>query len=80
VHYLVSFINDYSHHGVVYFLCTKDQCVGAFKQFLAWAENQTKDKVLALHSDHRGEYLVCAVKATLDEKGIKHHLMMPGSP
>ena len=64
----------------MYFLRTKDQCVGAFKRFLAWAENQTQDKMLTLHSDHGGEYLVRAVKAILDKKGIEHRLMMPGSP
>jgi hypothetical protein len=80
IKYLVSFIDDHSRHGVVYFLRTKDQCAGAFKRFLAWAENQTSDKMLALHSDHGGEYLVRTVKATLDKKGIEHHLTMPGLP
>jgi transposase InsO family protein len=78
--YLVSFIDDHSQHGVVYFLRTKDQCAGAFKRFLTWAENQTSDKMLTLHSNREGEYLMCTVKATLDEKGIKHRLTMPGLP
>jgi hypothetical protein len=77
--YLISFIDDHSRHGVVYFLRSKDWCVGAFKRFLAWAENQTSDKLLALHSDRGGEYLACTVKAILDEKGIDHRLTMPGS-
>ena len=80
MHYLVSFINDYSYHGVVYFLHTKDQCVGAFKQFPTWAENQTDNKMLALHSDWGGEYLICTVKVLLDEKGIEHRLTMLGLP
>ena len=78
--YIATFIDDYSRHGVVYFLRTKDQCVVAFKKFLAWAENQTSDKLLALHSDHRGEYLARAIKAILDDKGIEHRLMMLGLP
>jgi hypothetical protein len=48
--YIATFIDDYSRHGVVYYLKTKDQCAVAFKQFLAWAENQTSDCLLALHS------------------------------
>jgi len=35
--YIAMFIDDYSRHGVVYFLKTKDQCAAAFKTFLAWA-------------------------------------------
>jgi transposase InsO family protein len=80
VKYIATFIDNYSKHGVVYFLCIKDQCVAAFKKFLAWAENQTSDKLLALHSDCGGEYLVHAVKAILDDKGIEHCLTMLGSP
>jgi transposase InsO family protein len=79
-HYIATFIDDYSKYGVVYFLHMKDQCVAAFKKFLAWAENQTLDKLLALHSDCEGEYLTHTVKVILDEKGIDHRLTMLGSP
>ena len=78
--YIATFIDDYSRHGVVYYLKTKDQCVLAFKKFLAWAENQTSKRLLALHSDRGGEYLSSAVKSILDEKGIEHKLTMPHSP
>ena len=67
-------VDDYSRHGVVYYLKSKDQCALAFK---AWAENQTSDRLLALHSDHEGEYLSGEMKAILDNKGIKHWLTMP---
>jgi hypothetical protein len=33
--YIATFIDDYSRHGVVYFLKSKDQCAAAFKKFLA---------------------------------------------
>ena len=78
--YMATFIDDYSRHGVVYCLKTKDQCAVAFKKFLAWAENQTSKRMSALHSNHRGEYLSGTVKAILDQKGIKHRLTMPHSP
>ena len=75
--YIATFIDDYSRHGVVYFLKSKDQCAAAFKKFLAWAENQTSDRLLALHSDRGGEYLSGAIKSILDAKGIEHMLTMP---
>jgi hypothetical protein len=78
--YIATFIDDYSRHGVVYYLKSKDQCAAAFKQFLAWAENQTSERMLALHSDRGGEYLSGAVRRILDEKGIEHKLTMPYSP
>ena len=78
--YIATFIDDYSRHRVVYYLKTKDQCVAAFKKFLAWAENQTSERMLALHSDRGGEYLSSAVRSILDEKGIEHKLTMPHSP
>ena len=78
--YIATFIDDYSRHGVVYYLKTKDQCAAAFKKFLAWAENQTSDKLLALHSDRGGEYLSGAIRSILDQKGIEHKLTMPHTP
>jgi hypothetical protein len=78
--YIATFIDDYSRHGIVYYLKTKDQCAVTFKQFLAWAENQTSDCLLALHSDHGGEYLSSMLRSILDDKGIEHKLTMLHSP
>ena len=78
--YIATFINNYSRHGVVYFLKSKDQCAAAFKTFLAWAETQTSERLLTLHSDQGGEYLLHTIKNVLDQKGIEHKLTMPGSP
>jgi hypothetical protein len=78
--YIATFIDDYSRHGVVYFLNNKDQCTAAFKKFVAWAENQTSEKMQALHLDRRGEYMSGELKSFLAEKGIEHHLMMPRLP
>jgi hypothetical protein len=77
--YIATFIDDYSRHGVVYYLKTKE-CAVAFKKFLAWAENQTSDRLLVLHSDHGGEYLSSTLRSILDAKGIEHKLTMPHLP
>jgi len=78
--YIATFIDDYSRHGVVYFLKSKDQCAATFTKFLAWAKNQTSERMLALHSDRGGEYLSGAVQTVLDQKGIEHKLTMLGTP
>jgi hypothetical protein len=33
--YIATFIDDFSHHGLVYFLKSKDQCAAIFTKFLA---------------------------------------------
>jgi len=65
---------------VVYFLKSKDQFSTALQKFLSWAETKTSDKLHALHSDRGGEYIAANVKDILSQRGIEHHLMMPGSP
>ena len=69
--YIATFMDDYSRHRVVYYLKSKDQCAAAFRKFLAWAENQTLERMIALHSNRRGEYLSGTVQKILDEKGIE---------
>ena len=78
--YIATFLGDYSKYRVLYFMKSKDQFQNVFKMYLAWAETQTSLKMRALHSDRGGEYMVAQVKDILAERGIEHHLTMPGSP
>ena len=78
--YIATFIDDYSKYRVLYFMKSKDQFQKVFKMYLAWAEMQTSLKMHALHSDRGGEYMAAQVKDILVERGIEHHLTMPGSP
>src|SRR6267154_1926639 len=78
--YIATFVDDHSRHAVVYFLKSKDQFSAALQKFLSWAETQTSDKLRALHSDRGGEYTAAKVKDILSQRGIEHHLTMPGSP
>ena len=78
--YIATFVDNYSRHGVVYYLKSKDQCALTFKKFLAWAENQTSDRLFVLHSDCGGEYLSGEMKVISDNKGIEHWLTMPHMP
>src|SRR5882762_1704295 len=77
--YYASFIDDFSSHSLVYFLKQKSQFAQAFKLFLAWGETQSGQKLKALHSDRGGEYIGKDTQDILKQKGIEHHLMMPGS-
>ena len=46
---------------------------------MSWAETQTTLKMCALHSDRGGEYMASQVQDLLMQRGIEHHLTMPGS-
>jgi transposase InsO family protein len=78
--YIATFVDDHSRHTVVYFLKSKNQFAAALQKFLSWAETQTSNKLRALHSDRGGEYMAANVKDILSQRGIEHHLTMPGSP
>jgi hypothetical protein len=54
--YYVSFIDDYYHKTWVYFLKSKDEVFGKFKEFKALIENLYKRKIKKLRSDNGGEY------------------------
>jgi len=78
--YTATFIDNHSKLAVVYFLKSKDQFVKALQTYLAWGETQTSSKLRALHSDRGGEYMAGQVQDILKQRGIEHHLTMPGSP
>jgi hypothetical protein len=79
-YYTATFIDDHSKLAVVYFIVSKDQFAKVFNMYLSWAETQTTLKLKALHSDRGGEYMAKAVQDTLKQRGIEHHLTIPGSP
>jgi transposase InsO family protein len=78
--YIATFIDDHSRHVVIYYLKSKDQFTAALRKFLSWAETQTSKRLRILHSDRGGEYIAASVKEILNQRGIEHHLTMPGSP
>jgi hypothetical protein len=50
--YYVSFIDDYSHKTRVYFLKSKDEIFGKFKEFKALIENLSERNIKILRSDN----------------------------
>jgi hypothetical protein len=54
--YYVSFIDDHSRKTWVYFLKSKDEVLGKFKEFKALVENLSERKIKILRSDNGEEY------------------------
>ena len=67
----VSFINDFSHFKAVYLLKHKSETFGAFKQFKAWAENLTGERMGSLQDDKGGEHMSSKFKAFCINHGIQ---------
>jgi hypothetical protein len=76
--YYVSFIDDYSRKTWVYFLKSKDEVFGKFKEFKALIENLSERKIKILRSDNGGEYtskeFVNFCKDVWDQEGSHHSL------
>jgi hypothetical protein len=54
--YYMSFIDDYSHKTWIYFLKSKYEVFGKFKEFKALIHNLSERKIKILMSDNGGEY------------------------
>jgi hypothetical protein len=78
--YYVSFIDDYSRKTWVYFLKTKDEVFGKFKEFKALIENFSKRKIKILRSDNEGEYTSKEFVSFCRDVGIKRELTTPYNP
>ena len=55
--YWVTFIDDYSRYRFVLPIKAKSDVFEAFKQFKAYAENQSERKIKILRDDKGGEYM-----------------------
>lgn len=54
--YIMSFIDDFSRFGALYFLRSKDEAFSAFQHFQSWVEPNTGFKILKFKTDRGGEY------------------------
>lgn len=68
--YFITFIDEATRLWVVIRLKAKSDAFAAFKQFKAYAENQTGAKIKALHDDKGGEYMSREFDAYLAAAGI----------
>jgi hypothetical protein len=75
--YYVSFIDDYSRKNWVYFLKSKDEVFGKFKEFKALIENLSKRKFKILRLDNGGEYTSKEFVIFCRDAEIKRELTTP---
>jgi transposase InsO family protein len=76
----VSFIDDYSRKTWVYFLKSKYEVFGKFKEFKALIENLSERKIEILRSDNGGEYTSKEFVSFCKNVGIKKELTTPYNP
>jgi hypothetical protein len=75
--YYVSFIDVYSHNTWVYFLKSKDEVLGKFKEFKALVENISKRKIKILRSDNGGEYTSKEFETFAEMLGLRGSSPLP---
>jgi transposase InsO family protein len=78
--YYVSFIDDYSRKIWVYFLKSKDEVLGKFKELKALVENLSERKIKILRSDNGGEYTSKEFGNFCKYVEIKRELTTPYNP
>jgi transposase InsO family protein len=76
----VSFIDDYSRKTWVYFLKSKDEVIGKFKEFKDLVENLSERKIKILRSDNGREYTSNEFGSFCRDAGIKRELTTPYNP
>ena len=78
--YFVTFIDDLSRYGAVYFIKEKNQVLSCFKEYVSMVERQTGQKVKTLRSDNGTEYVNKDFDFFLKNTGIKRQLTVPYTP
>lgn len=78
--YFVTFIDDYSRYGRVYFMKNKSEVLNHFKTYKREMETFTGNKVKHLQTDNGTEYVNGKFQAYLQENGIVRRLSAPYTP
>ena len=79
-HYFITFINDFTHFGIVYLISHRYEALDCFKHFQQMAENQLTTKIKALQTNRGREYLSDQFCEWCEEKGIARQLTIPCTP
>lgn len=78
--YFVTFIDDYSRYGRVYFLKNKTEVLDKFKDYKKEVEKFTGNNIKFLQTDNGTEYINGKFEAYLKENGIARRLSAPYTP
>src|SRR5229473_7361545 len=79
-HYWVFFIDNFSCFKAVYLLKHQSETFAAFKQFKAWAENLTSERMGSLHNNKGGVYMSREFKAFCIDHGIQRQHTVRNRP
>lgn len=79
-HYMMTFVDEFSHPGIVYFLQDKSEAFKCFKHFVNYAERQTGEKLRVIRMDNSGEYTSGEWYTYCQALGIKQSMGPPHSP
>ena len=75
--YLPTFIDDKSRHIFVYFLKSKNEVFGKFRDCLLVVARQTRKKIKVLRNDNRTEFVNNVFDERLRKNGILRQLTVP---
>ena len=77
--YTVTYLDDYSLFGVMFYLKHKNEEFTAFKTYKAWAERQLGTTLKSRWFDWGGEFLSNEQKSYMAENRIEYQMSMPDS-
>src|SRR3954462_11916891 len=78
--YVLTFTDDLSRYGYIYFMIHKSETFEKFKEFQNEVDHHHNRKIKFLRSDRRGEYLSYEFGEHLKKCGILSQLTPPGTP
>ena len=77
---MMTFLDDFSGYGSIICLKKKSDVDIAFRNWFAWAEKSSGNKLLKLRSDHGGEYTSSTLQNFLSVNSIEHQMTVPHTP
>ena len=76
-HYVLVIVDDYSRFTWVLFLHSKDEAFENFTIFAKKVQNSKGTTIVAIHSDHGGEFENEHFSKFCDDHGINHNFSFP---
>lgn len=79
-YYILTLTDDFTRKTFTYLLRNKSEVTERFKEFMAWVEKQTGEKVKVLRTDNGKEYVNRQLENFLRENGIIHQTTVTYTP
>ena len=78
--YCYVLVDDYSRFTWVYFLAKKSETFDSFTIFAKLVQNEKNFSIVAIRSDHGGEFENFGFEKYCEENGFKHEFSSPRTP